>query len=297
MMEYIPSKTILLPKSPAESLLGEAHSYTLNIYRGCSHGCIYCDSRSDCYRIEDFDRVRGKADALRILEAELRRKRQPGIANTGAATDPYNPQEANSLLSRGVLELLHKYRFGVCVTTKSTLVCRDIDLLQAIGKRAPCHVLMTVTTTDDELCRRIEPHVSCSGQRFEALQKLSAAGIITGIFLNPVLPFLTDSEENILGIVRRAAACGVRYILCYFGMTLRSGNREYYYAALDRLMPGMKERYMREFGERYSCPSPRADTLYRLFQQECRRLGILTERASIRRLLADSVEEQQLSLL
>ena len=280
-MEYIKTKTIL-QKNKSNQWFG--NDYNMNIYRGCCHGCIYCDSRSECYHVDNFDTVRAKSNALEILRDELRRKVRTGVIGTGAMSDPYNPFEKELELSRKALMLIDTYNFGVTVITKSNLITRDIDIYKDISKHSPVLCKMTVTTVDDKLCRLIEPNVCVSSQRFEALAKMSQAGLKTGITLMPVLPFIEDNEENILGIVRKAHECGVKYIYPEFGMTLRQNQRDYYYEKLDRLFPKLSDKYRSYYGERYNCVSPNAQKLWYSFSKECDRLGIIY---NMREIIAD----------
>lgn len=270
-MQTIPCKTIL-QKNKTSDWFG--NDYNMNLYRGCCHSCIYCDSRSDCYHIDDFDTVRAKENCIEILRDELRRKVRTGVIGTGAMSDPYNPFEKDERLTEKALMLIDAYNFGVTVITKSALITRDIDLYKQISEHSPVLCKMTVTTCDDDLCRKIEPNVSVSSERFDALAKMSSAGLKTGITLMPVLPFIEDSEENVLGIVRKAHECGVKYIYPAFGMTLRMNQREHYYRELDKLFPGLSDKYRRYYGERYECVSPNAKKLWNVFSIECDRLGI-----------------------
>lgn len=270
-MQTIPCKTIL-QKNKTSDWFG--NDYNMNLYRGCCHSCIYCDSRSDCYHIDDFDTVRAKENCIEILRDELRRKVRTGVIGTGAMSDPYNPFEKEERLTEKALMLIDAYNFGVTVITKSALITRDIDLYKQISEHSPVLCKMTVTTCNDDLCRKIEPNVSVSSERFDALAKMSSAGLKTGITLMPVLPFIEDSEENVLGIVRKAHECGVKYIYPAFGMTLRMNQREHYYRELDKLFPGLSDKYRRYYGERYECVSPNAKKLWNVFSIECDRLGI-----------------------
>ena len=290
-MEEISARRLLIP------LKGEMEHFfyadwNMNLYRGCSHGCIYCDSRSVCYRLDHFDQVRPKHDALRMLDEELRGKRRRGVITMGAMSDPYNPLEKDLLLTRGALEVILRRGCGAAFTTKSALCARDAALLSDISRRAPVCARLTITCADDSLCRRVEPHVSTSSERFRALRTLSDAGVFAGVWLNPVLPFMTDSPDNILGVVRRAADSGARFVVCFFSMTLRTGNREYYFNALQRDFPGVRERYLSHFGNAYECVSPRAEELYALFCDECRRLGLLWEFRDINRAMFAAQPEQ-----
>ncbi|WP_295154351.1 radical SAM protein [uncultured Ruminococcus sp.] len=291
-MEYIKAKTIL-QKCRDSSWFG--NEYNMNLYRGCCHGCIYCDSRSECYQIQDFDKVNAKENAAEILRDELRRKIRPGIIGTGAMSDPYNPFEREERLTEKSLMLIDAYGFGVTVITKSPLITRDIPLYKQIAEHSPVLCKMTVTTADDELSRLVEPRVAVSSERFDALAKMSEAGLFTGITLMPVLPFIEDSEDNIRTIVRWAHECGVRCIYPTFGMTLRAGNREYFYQKLDESFPGMKARYIRQYGNSYECPSPNARRLWKVFTDECGKYGILYEMKAIISAYKAGYEDGQLS--
>lgn len=273
-----------------------ARTHNMNLYQGCTHGCIYCDSRSVCYQIADFDQIRAKSNALPILEKELSQKRSRGIIGTGAMSDPYNSFETQLQLTRGALQLLDKYRFGVSITTKSASIINDIDLYERIARHSAVDIGLTVTTLDDALAAKIEPYVSSPTERMEALKQMADSGLFCGVHLNPVLPFITDSMENILSVVRTVAACGGRYVLCYFGVTMRQGNREYYYAKLDEQFPGVKAKYIRTFGNAYVCASPRAQALYETFTNECRRLGLVYRVADISDNIRASAAQQQLRM-
>ena len=249
----------------------------MNLYRGCLHGCIYCDSRSLCYQMDHaFEDIEVKENALELLEQALKRKRRRCMIGTGAMTDPYLPLEEKLRMTRGALELIEKYGFGVTVLTKSTLVLRDLDLLAQINRRAKAVVQMTLTTQDDTLCRLIEPGVSVTSERVTALKAFRDAGVPTIVWLCPILPFLNDTPENIAGILASCADAGVKGALCFnMGLTLREGNREYFYAQLDRLFPGLKDRYIRTYGNLYEINSPRNEELMRLFHETCEKAGML----------------------
>ena len=253
----------------------------MNIYRGCSHGCIYCDSRSVCYKIDDFDTVKAKKDALRIIRDDLLKKRKPGVVGTGAMSDPYNPHEKELKLTRNALELLNAYRFGVAISTKSTLISRDINILKDIQAKAPVLVKITITTADDDLSKIIEPGAPVSKERFAVIKTLTDNGLYAGILMMPILPFIEDTEENIIGIVNKAKENGARFIFPAIGMTLRQGNREYYYEKLDQFFPGVKEKYVKRYGERYSCSSPAAKRLWNMFTQECNNARMLYQMKDI----------------
>jgi len=271
-MEYIKAKTII---NRAKNNWWFGTVYSMNIYRGCNFGCIYCDSRSDCYQVDDFGRVRAKEDALRIIRDDLRRKDQKGVIHTGAMSDPYTPGEKSLNLMRHSLELINAYRFGVAIATKNTLVTRDIDILQDISKRAPVMVSFTITTADDSLAEKLEPGAPSSSQRFEALEELSEAGIFCGVIMMPILPFINDTEENVLALVRLAHEAGAKYVYGYMGLTLRNGQREFFYDQLEKDFPGLKEKYESLYGLKYQAKSPDSRRLYRVFRKECERLGLL----------------------
>ena len=248
--------------------------WNMNLYRGCSHGCIYCDSRSACYQINHFDTVRYKENALTILDGELRAKRSTGIISMGSMSDPYNPLEKDLCLTKGALELINRYRFGAAITTKSALCARDADLLASMRRYAPVCARLTVTCADDDLSRRIEPHVSVSSERFAAMRALADHDIFTGTWLNPVLPYITDNEENLRRIVHMTADAGGRFVVCFFGMTLRTGNREYYFRALERDFPGTRQKYLTTYGNSYMLTVPAQDRLYDVFVEECIKRGL-----------------------
>ncbi|MFD3157213.1 radical SAM protein [Haloimpatiens sp. FM7330] len=272
-MEFIPAKKILSAWTNNENWFGV--NYNMNIYKGCCHGCIYCDSRSQCYQINDFDTVRAKKDAVGMLNNELRYKHKKGVVGTGSMSDPYNPFEAEYKFTRSALQLINKYNFGVSIATKSDLITRDIDILKEIKKHSPTICKITVTSADDSLCKIIEPKVCLPSKRFEAINKLSSNGIFTGILLMPVLPFIEDSDENILKIIRLAKENGAKFIYPYFGVTLRQNQRDYFFSKLDKHFHGVTKKYIREYGFSYECNSKRSTELKKLFKVECDRAGIL----------------------
>lgn len=249
----------------------------MNLFRGCSHGCIYCDSRSRCYHIDhDFEDIEVKENALELLENALRHKRKKCMIGTGAMTDPYIPLELELCTVRKALLLIYEYGFGVTVQTKSDRILRDLDLLQKIHEKTKCVVQMTLTTCDEELCRKIEPNVCTTEKRFEVLKKMRDAGIPTVVWLSPILPFINDTEDNISGILDMCIEAKVYGVICFgMGLTLREGNREYFYRQLDRLFPGLKEKYIRKYGLQYEIPSPDNNRLMRLFHRKCESNGIL----------------------
>ncbi len=287
-MHYVDAKGILSARNG------------MNLYRGCTHGCIYCDSRSRCYQMDhDFEDVAVKRNAPELLEAALRRKRGRCMIGTGSMCDPYLPLEERERLTRRCLEIIDRYGFGFSVITKSDLVLRDLPLLRSIHRKAKCVVQMTLTTYDESLCRILEPNVCTTKRRFEVLERLRDEGIPTVVWLSPILPFINDTEENLRGILDYCVRAGVRGIICFgMGVTLREGDREYFYAQLDRHLPGMKRRYQSSFGNRYECQSPRQPELMRIFREECRSHGILSSVEGIFSYLNELPEEPggQLSL-
>lgn len=249
----------------------------MNLFRGCVHGCIYCDSRSLCYQMDHvFEDVEVKENALELLEKALRAKRRQCMIGTGAMTDPYLPYPETLAMTRSALERIYAHGFGVAIQTKSARILRDLELITKIQERAKAVVQMTLTTQDDGLCRILEPNVSVTSERVAALKAFRDAGVPTVVWLSPILPYLNDTKENIRGILESCMDAGVKGVLCFnMGLTLRDGNREYFYQQLDRHFPGLKARYIREFGNRYEVNSPRNAELMRLFHETCEKAGIM----------------------
>ncbi len=252
-------------------LTGKEGFYGMNIYRGCTHGCIYCDSRSLCYRFtHPFEDIEVKQNAPELLEKALRSKKKKCMIGTGAMSDPYMHCEEKLGLTRRCLEIIRDNEFGLAIQTKSDRILRDIDLLDEINRRAKCVVQMTLTTYDDDLCRILEPNVCNTKRRIEVLEIMQERGIPTIVWLTPILPFINDTEENITAILKECARTGVKGIIDFgMGLTLREGDREYYYAALDRHFPGMKEKYIRQYGNAYELPSLNAKKLSWLLKSIC----------------------------
>lgn len=260
----------------------------MNLYRGCSHGCIYCDSRSNCYHMEHaFEDIEVKENAIELLKDALTRKRKKCMIGTGSMTDPYIPLEMKLENVRKALELVYEYGFGFTVITKSNRILRDLDLLQKINEKTKCVVQMTLTTCDEDLCRKIEPNVSTTEERFEVLKTLRDCGIPTVVWLSPILPFINDTEENISGILDMCAEAKVYGVICFgMGLTLREGNREYFYEQLDRLFPGLKEQYIRTYGDQYMIESGNSQKLMRLFHRKCEKYGTVHDNDRIFRYLS-----------
>lgn len=294
-MKFISSKTIVSSSKITNPENWFGYIYNMNIYRGCCHGCIYCDSRSECYQIKDFDVVAAKENALQLIESELKSKRTKGIIGTGAMSDPYNPFEKKQKLTRGALKLIDKYGFGINLTTKSDLVTRDIDIIKNINTHSPASVGITITTSDDEMASKIEPNVVNSSKRFAALNELSKNGIYTGILMMPILPFITDSEENIIAIVEKASEVGADFIYPSFGMTNRTGQKEYFYHCLDKYFPGIKEKYKTTFKDAYSCPSLNHKILEKRFIEACEDYHIKYKMKDIICGTKNNVKQKQIS--
>lgn len=263
-MHFVNAKGILSPQNG------------MNLYRGCTHGCIYCDSRSRCYHMDhDFEDIEVKENAIELLEKALRSKRKKCMIGTGAMTDPYIPLELELGNVRKALELIYKYGFGVTLQTKSDRILRDLDLLSRINKSTKCVVQMTLTTYDDDLCRKIEPNVCVTSERVRVLKILRDSGIPTVVWLCPILPFINDTKENIAGIMDYCTDVKVYGVICFgMGLTLREGNREYFYRQLDRCFPGLKDRYIYEYGSQYEVRSRNHESLMKLFRDKCDESGI-----------------------
>ena len=258
-MHFTKVKGILSPKNG------------MNLYRGCTHGCIYCDSRSTCYQMNHkFEDIEVKENAIELLEDALKRKRKKCLIGMGSMTDPYIPEELKLKHTRKALEVASKYGFGITLITKSNRVLRDLDLLKEINQKTKCVVQMTLTTYDEELCKKIEPNVSTTKERFEALLTLRDAGIPTVVWLTPLLPYINDTEENHLGILNYCKEAKVYGIICFgIGVTLRDGNREYFYTQLDKKFPNLKEQYIKEYGNSYIINSKNNTKLMKIFHEFC----------------------------
>lgn len=272
----------------------------MNLYRGCQHGCIYCDSRSACYHMDhDFEDIEVKENAIPLLEEALRRRRRRCMIGMGSMTDPYIPLEEELGHTRKALELIERYGFGASLITKSARVLRDLDLLRRIDRQSKCVVQMTMTCYDETLCRKVEPNVSTTRERFEALKTLRDAGIPTVVWLCPILPFINDSPENISGILDYCAEAGVKGIICFgMGLTLREGSREHFYRQLDLRFPGLKERYIRKYGSAYILDSPHSRELMGLFHRRCEEAGLMHSNERIFQFLGEFEDRrpEQLSL-
>ena len=276
-MHYKEVKAILSPQNG------------MNLYRGCTHGCIYCDSRSKCYRMNhDFEDIEVKLKADELLEHTLRRKRTKGRIMAGALTDPYVPIEEELQITRRCLNQIERFDFGLAIQTKSNLIMRDIDILDKINRKTKCVVGITMTTYDEELCKKLEPNVCTTKERFSVLLALKERGIPTIVWMNPILPFINDDMDNVKGIMKYCIDAGV-YGIMNDGMslTLRPGSREHYYEQLDRLFPGMKERYIETYGEAYELASPNKDELMSYFRKTCDENNIVHDREELLRFMRE----------
>ncbi len=274
MIQYIEAKSILSKLKGKDSFFGI--TYNMNLYRGCQHACIYCDTRSECYGINDISNISVKKNALELLAKELSSKlKNKATIGTGSMNDPYMPIEKELQLTRQALQIISNKKFPVHVITKSNLVERDLEVLQEISKTYAA-VSFTITSADDSLSQKIVPYAPPTSERFKAMRLLADKGIYTGITLMPILPFINDTKENITAIVKQAKESGASYIIPMFGMTLRKGSREYFYKSLDRDFPGFKEKYQSAFGKQYECFSPNYKMLTDTFRELAAKLGIDT---------------------
>ena len=281
----------------AKSLLNRNNG--MNLYRGCTHGCVYCDSRSACYQFTHaFEDIEVKQNAAELLEEILRKKRKKIVISTGSMSDPYQPCERELKLTRQCLELIEKYGFGASVITKSDLVLRDIDIFDSINRKAKSVLQMTLTIADDRLSRILEPNVCTTSRRYEVLKQFQERNIPAVVWMTPILPFLTDTEENMRTIFEYCFDAGVKGIVLWnAGLTLRDGDREYYYRALDRHFPGLSDEYRKRYGNAYEVNSPDGEKLMRIFHSECEKHGILHDPDACFRYIAEIPDRQkQMSL-
>ncbi|WP_029904258.1 radical SAM protein [Prevotella sp. 10(H)] len=270
-MQYIEAKSILSKLQGNDTMFGL--TYNMNLYRGCQHGCIYCDTRSECYGVGDISQISVKKNAIELLVKEIKSKRLRGTIGTGSMNDPYMPVEKELEMTRKAMKVIADTRFPVHVITKSDLVLRDIDLLQEISK-VYAAVSITITTADDILAKKLEPNASSTSARFKAIETLAKNGIYTGVTLMPLLPFINDTKENIRSIVEMASDAGASYIIPMLGVTLRKGSRDYLYQSFDKYFPEMRNRYEKMFGEQYICNNTNYNELRAEFLQTAGRLGM-----------------------
>lgn len=271
----------------------------MNIYRGCTHGCIYCDSRSKCYNMQhDFEDIEVKINAPELLEKAIKSKRKPCMIGTGSMSDPYMHIEEKLQNTRKCLEIIERYEFGVAVQTKSDRVLRDLDLLKSINEKSKAVVQITLTTADDELCKLIEPNVCPTSRRAEVLEILKENGIPTVVWMSPILPFINDTEENIGKLMEICKSAKVKGIITFgMGVSLRDGNREYFYQKIDEHFPGIKERYIKTYGNAYELESPNSKALHEIFFRECEKSNIMSNADDCFKYLHEYPEKyEQLSL-
>lgn len=268
----------------------------MNLFRGCTHGCIYCDSRSKCYQMNhSFEDIEVKENSIELLEDRLKRKRKKCMIGMGSMTDPYINEELKLNYTRQAIEIINKYGFGLTLITKSSNIIRDLDLLKEINSKTKCVVQMTLTTYDERLCRIIEPNVSTTKERVETLIKLREAGIPTVVWMTPILPYINDTKENVIGILNYCKEAKVKGILCFgMGLTLREGNREYFYSKLDKYFPYLKDRYIREFGNSYVINSKNNYRLMKIFRDFCENEKIMYDYNKIFSYL-NTFEEKEIS--
>lgn len=288
-MHFVEAKSLLSPHNG------------MNIYRGCTHGCIYCDSRSTCYQMKhDFEDIEIKQNAPELLEKALRGKQKKCMIATGAMSDPYMHCEEQLQFTRRCVELIDRYGFGLSIQTKSDRILRDLPLLESIHRKAKCVVQMTLTTYDERLCSILEPNVCATHRRYEVLKIMQEEGIPTVVWFSPILPYINDTEENLRGLLNYCVDAGVKGIISFgMGTTIRDGDREYFFAALDKHFPGLKQRYLRRFGNAYECPSDHSRELTTIFKRECDRHGIMSDPDEIFSYLhafPDTDTSQQLSM-
>lgn len=272
----------------------------MNIYRGCTHGCIYCDARSTCYQINHlFEDIEVKENALELLEAKLKSKRNKCMIGTGGMTDPYMPLEKNIMYTRKALELIYKYDFGIAIQTKSDLILRDLDILEAINRRTKTVVQVTLTTYDDSLCRIIEPKVTVTSGRANILKECQKRGIPTVVWLTPLLPWINDTTENVEGLMRYCKEFSVKGIITFgLGLTLRDGDRQYFYKALDRHFPGLRANYIEKYGNNYEIPLENADELMEIVRRDSISAGIMYDSKEVFAYLhsyENKAEQQQMN--
>lgn len=294
-MELIEAKSILQKATYGKEWFGI--DYQMNLYKGCCHKCIYCDSRSNCYQIENFDRVRAKKNEIEILSQELKSKRKKGVIGIGSMSDTYNPFEEQYKITKKALELIHYYRFGVSIETKSNLIIRDKDLLKKINERADVILKFTITSADDKLAKKIEPGVCVSSERLKAMKELAKQGLFVGTLLTPIIPFLTDSEENIKSVIRLSYENGAKFVFSMGCVTLRENQRNYFFEQLNKIDPKLKQKYIKTYGNRYAC-YPINKNLKNVFQEECEKYGILYKMDEIIKAYKKEVkQEEQLTFI
>ncbi|MGL1934963.1 MAG: radical SAM protein [Fibrobacterales bacterium] len=275
MIKEIETKSILSTLKEPDSFFGVR--YNMNLYRGCSHQCIYCDSRSECYQIEDFNHsIEVKTNAITLLNKELSKKRIKGTIGTGSMNDPYMPIEKKYKLTRQALKAIYLNRFPLHIITKGTLVTRDRDILQEIHKLYAA-ISFSITTPHDAIARSIEPGAPNATNRFSAMKTLALTGLYTGVTLMPSLPWITDDINDLKMLINKSVDAGAQYIISGFGVTLRDRQRDHFFKELDQRFPTHKERYLNTYGTSHSCTPTHHQQLDEVFQELCYVKGIATE--------------------
>lgn len=291
----IKAKTIIQNKAD-KNHFWFGFDYNMNLYQGCHHGCIYCDSRSDCYQILNFDQIKVKHNVLTLLSKELCSKKRKGVIAIGAMSDPYNHYEQQLKITHQALKIIKQTNFGVMITTKSHTLINDLELIKQINDKQSVLICMTITCGDDSLAKLIEPNVSISSKRFETIKQLRQHNIYAGVLMTPILPFINDTPENIREIIYRAHLANASFVYPMFGVTLRDHQRDYFYTQLDHLFPGCKERYIKQFGNTYLCNSPRLYELKNIFIEECHKYNIIYKMEDIINGYKQTASSEQLSL-
>jgi len=291
-MEFIEAKTIVTNATSNRNYM--AFDYVMNIYRGCSHGCIYCYARSNYYEKNgNFDIVRAKKNALEIIRNDLRRKIETGIVLTSGMSDPYNPQEKEYKLTRNALELINAFSFGICIFTKSNLVTRDTDILQDIKEHSPVNISFSITCYDDDTSKKIEPFAAATSERFKAIEHFANNGLISGVLLDPMLPYITDTKENVLEMVKKAKYHGAKYIYLATEVTMADIQREYFLQEAEKLYPRISEKYKERFKNYYHCRSPHQRKLQAIFAEECEKERIVYDMRAINQMISHGYKKQK----
>jgi len=289
-MEYIDAKTIVTNGGSDNNYLQT--EYVMNIYRGCNHGCIYCYARSNYYeKTDSFDNIRAKKNALQIIRNDLRRKAKPGVVLTGGVSDPYNPMEMEHKLTQNALELINAFGFGICIITKSDLVTRDTDVLMDIKNHSPASVNFSITCSTDDMCSKIEPLTSSTSDRFKAIEHLSKNGIITGVLIDPVIPHITDTKENVQALVKKAKHHGAEYAYISTLVTMADVQRDYFYQEAEKYYHGISDKYKQRYKNYYRCHSPHGKKLWEVFVETCEKEGLMYDMQAANRMIRQGYEE------
>lgn len=290
LIQEINAKSIISRSKHPSSWFGV--EYGMNIYRGCQHGCIYCDSRSECYHVEHFDEdIIVKINAVELLEQQLRKMRKRYTIGTGAMSDPYMPIEKKYQLTRKTLEVIERFQMRAHIATKSNLILRDIDILESISKRY-ASVAMTITTMNEDLAKIIEPHAPSPKERMEAVGILNSVGIKAGLLVMPQLPYLMEDREHLEGLVMAAKYCDAQFVYPGFGVTLRDRQREYYYNKLEEFYPVLVAKYKSRFDNNYMAACVNQKKMKEYFYQRCKEEGIFVGMPSYHKELATELNRQ-----